>query len=121
MAGGGSNPGERRGGRQAGTPNKVTRELAALAREHTEDALACLVSVLDDPEAPAAARISAAHEILDRGHGKAKQAAKNTYTVDLTKLTTPQLEALRALFLARQATQMNLIGNGPMIEGEVLK
>jgi hypothetical protein len=37
MSGGGSRPGERRGGRKAGTPNKVTAELAGLARVHTAE------------------------------------------------------------------------------------
>ena len=31
MAGGGSQPGERRGGRRKGTPNKATAEIRALA------------------------------------------------------------------------------------------
>ena len=34
MAGGGSEPGERRGGRQKGTPNKVTAEIRALAMSY---------------------------------------------------------------------------------------
>jgi hypothetical protein len=74
MSGGGSKPGERRGGRQAGTPNKVTAELAGLARVHTAEALATLVRIANDPDAPAAARISAANSVLDRGHGKPRQA-----------------------------------------------
>jgi len=74
MAGGGSRPGERRGGRKPGTPNKVTAELAGLARAHTPEALAALVVIMNDPEAPAAARISAATAVLDRGHGRPRQA-----------------------------------------------
>ena len=77
MAGGGSKPGERRGGRKLGTPNKVTVELAGLARVYTPDALAALIGVMNDPEAPAAARVSAASAVLDRGHGKPRQALEH--------------------------------------------
>jgi hypothetical protein len=35
----GSKPGERRGGRQKGTPNKATADIKALAQEHTEAAM----------------------------------------------------------------------------------
>ena len=47
MSGGGSKPGERRGGRKPGTPNKVTAELAGLARVHTADAIARLVAIMN--------------------------------------------------------------------------
>ena len=77
MSGGGSKPGERRGGRQAVTPNKVTAELASLARIHTMEALAALIRIANDPDAPAAARISAANAVLDRGHGKPRQALEH--------------------------------------------
>jgi len=77
MSGGGSKPGERRGGRKAGTPNKVTAELAGLARVHTPEALAALVLVMNDPEEPGAARVSAANSLLDRGHGKPRQALEH--------------------------------------------
>jgi hypothetical protein len=77
MSGGGSKPGERRGGRQAGTPNKVTAELAGLARIHTAEALATLVHIANDPDAPGAARVAAANAVLDRGHGKPRQALEH--------------------------------------------
>ena len=77
MSGGGSKKGERRGGRKAGTPNKVTAELAALARVHTAEALATLVRIANDPEAPSAAQVAAANAVLDRGHGKPRQALEH--------------------------------------------
>lgn len=71
-SGRGSKPGERRGGRQKGTPNKATASIRDLAREYTHDALNTLVSVLAGGESiPAAAQVAAAKEILDRGYGKA--------------------------------------------------
>jgi hypothetical protein len=36
----GSKPGERRGGRQKGTPNKTTAEIRELAQAHGPDAIA---------------------------------------------------------------------------------
>jgi hypothetical protein len=66
--------GRKTGGRQAGTPNKSTAEAQAAAQEHSPAALGTLVGIMQDGEAPAAARVSAAREILDRAHGKPPQA-----------------------------------------------
>src|SRR4051812_40195444 len=57
-------------GRQKGTPNKATADLRGIAREYTEEAVLMLVSVMRDPKMLAVARVQAAKEILDRGHGK---------------------------------------------------
>lgn len=62
------------GGRQAGTPNKVTHPIREAAQEYTLDALETLVAIMRDPESPPAARVSACNSILDRGHGKPTQA-----------------------------------------------
>ena len=72
-SGRGSKPGERRGGRKAGTPNKATAELKELAREYTAEALEALVNVIRSTESDAA-RVSAIKELFDRGFGKASQA-----------------------------------------------
>lgn len=69
----GSKPGERRGGRQKGTPNKATASLRDIARQYTDKAIEGLVAVLNNLEEPAAARISAANSLLDRGYGKPSQ------------------------------------------------
>ena len=65
----GSKPGERRGGRQKGVPNKATASLKDIARQYTEEAVAALVDVLRTESG--SAKVSAAKEILDRGYGKA--------------------------------------------------
>jgi hypothetical protein len=68
----GSKPGEHRGGRAKGTPNKATASIRDVARQYTEEAVNALVSVLAGGEGiPAAAQVAAAKEILDRGYGKA--------------------------------------------------
>lgn len=62
----------RYGGRAKGTPNKATRDLKAIAREYTSEAMSTLVALLKRDDAPAA-QLGAAKEILDRGYGKATQ------------------------------------------------
>jgi hypothetical protein len=62
---------------QSGNPSgrpKRDEDLAALARTYSEDAIAALVSIVNDSKANASARISAANSLLDRGHGKPPQA-----------------------------------------------
>lgn len=69
----GAAPGERRGGRAKGTPNKATASIRDAARQYTDDALSVLAKVMKDEEQPAAARVSAANALLDRGYGKPTQ------------------------------------------------
>lgn len=61
-------------GRARGTPNKVNRELKALAQQFTRASLATLLVIMRSKATPAAARVAAANAILDRGHGKPPQA-----------------------------------------------
>ena len=61
-----------RSGNPSGRP-KVVTEVRDLAREHTNRAIRTLVSVMEDEDKPAAARVSAANHILDRGYGKPQQ------------------------------------------------
>jgi hypothetical protein len=51
-------------------------EIRSLARSHTRTALNVLVGVMRSKDATAAARVSAANAILDRGWGKATQSVK---------------------------------------------
>jgi hypothetical protein len=57
-------------------PRAVT-EIRSLARSHTRTALNLLVGVMRSKDATAAAKVSAANAILDRGWGKAAQAIEN--------------------------------------------
>jgi hypothetical protein len=62
------------GGRQKGTPNKMTRvDIMKSARIYSLQALGTLVDIMQDPDQPGAVRVSAANSVLDRAHGKAKQ------------------------------------------------
>jgi len=52
---------------------KAATDIRSLARSHTESALKVLAGIMNQSEAPAAARVSAAQALLDRGWGKAAQ------------------------------------------------
>ena len=71
MARGGKRSGS---GRPPGRQNRLTEELkkpiVELARDCSVRALEALVKVMEDSEAPAPARISAACAVLDRAWGK---------------------------------------------------
>lgn len=62
---------------QCGNPGgrpAVVREVRSLARQYTEAAVLTLVSIAADRKAPAAARVSACAELLNRGHGRPETA-----------------------------------------------
>lgn len=59
-------------GNPSGRP-KIDSRVRELAQAQTESAIAGLVGVLEDKKAPAAARVSAAVALLDRGWGKPVQ------------------------------------------------
>ena len=66
--------GRKTGGRKAGTPNKATADIKAVAQEYGPQAIAVLVEIVNDKGAPHASRVAAADKLLDRGYGKARQA-----------------------------------------------
>lgn len=75
--------GVKTGGRKAGTPNKVTADIKALAQNYAADAITMLATILTTSENDSA-RISAAKELLDRGYGRASQAVEVNGEVGLT-------------------------------------
>ena len=74
----GSQPGERRGGRQRGTPNKATVAKAAALAAASADAaitpLQFLLGVMRDPKAPTGLRVQVARAAAPLVHGKSKIA-----------------------------------------------
>jgi len=64
--------GRKTGGRTAGTPNKATSEIKALAQAHAAIAIAELARLAIKAESEAA-RVAAIKELLDRGYGKSAQ------------------------------------------------
>jgi hypothetical protein len=65
----------RKPGRPKGAVNKVTADVKAQAQVHTKAALAALVKIMEKGESEAA-KVAAANSILDRGHGRPKQAVE---------------------------------------------
>lgn len=90
----GSKPGERRGGRQKGTPNKVTADVRALAQKYGPKALKTLAEIMEAGEQPASARVSAAKELLDRAYGKSPQPIDVTAQADTRELAAVVADAL---------------------------
>jgi HEAT repeat protein len=68
------------------------RNLQALAREHTEEAIDALVAALKHP----ATRVSAATALLDRGYGKPVQTLSHRVIRSVADLTDQELDALLA-------------------------
>ncbi len=66
----GAKPGERRGGRKAGVPNKAAGEVKKLAQQHGPAAITELARIFATSDSHPA-RVAAANSILDRAYGKA--------------------------------------------------
>ena len=77
MAGRGSAPGERRGGRRKGTPNKVTVKRAAEIAESGKTPLDFMLSVLRDEDASIKERMWAAVAAAPYCHAKPRPVAAN--------------------------------------------
>jgi len=56
---------------------KSLTQIRSLARSHTRTAINVLVGIMRSKDATAAARVSAANAILDRGWGKSAQPVEN--------------------------------------------
>ena len=56
---------------------KSLTEIRSLARSHTRTAVNVLVGIMRSKDSTAAARVSAANAILDRGWGKSTQSLGN--------------------------------------------
>lgn len=66
--------GQKFGGRQKGTLNKVTADIRSMAQTYGPEAVDTLADIMRDETKPEAARIAAAKELLDRGFGKSPQS-----------------------------------------------
>lgn len=84
----GSKPGEHRGGRAKGTPNKSTAVIRDVAREYTADAIKTLAEVMSDVLQSGPARVAAANALLDRGYGKPSQVMSGDEDGGAMKLIT---------------------------------
>lgn len=67
--------GQKTGGRKAGTPNKATADIKALAMTHAAVAMTELARLATGAESEAA-RVAAIKELFDRGFGRPKQSVE---------------------------------------------
>jgi Family of unknown function (DUF5681) len=88
------NPGGRPKRPQTIEVRRIILGVKEAARELTLDAIDTLAAIMKDQKAPAAARISAAVALLDRGHGRPYQAVEVKDGVDLGLLSDEELYAL---------------------------
>ena len=91
------NPGGRPKTPQTIEVRRIILGVREAARELTLDAIDTLATIMKDPKAPAAARISAAVALLDRGHGRPFQAVDVKDGVDLGLLSDEELYTLDAI------------------------
>jgi phage terminase small subunit len=85
------------GGRKAGVPNKVTRDLREIAQTYTAEAIHTAAAIMRKAKAPESARLTAVTIILERGHGKAAQAVKHSGAIGSYDLSRVSDDALRQL------------------------
>ncbi len=79
MAGAGAKPGERRGGRQKGTPNKITADIKAALRMHGDELVKALLKLTKSKDERV--RLGALPVAFDRGFGKAVQVIEAEVSV----------------------------------------
>jgi Family of unknown function (DUF5681) len=82
---------------QSGNPGgrpKVVAEVKELARKHSGKAIETLVSIMSNPKAAPAARVSAANALLDRGYGRpAQHITGDIATSYVARLPMPAINA----------------------------
>jgi hypothetical protein len=104
--------GRKTGGRKAGTPNRVTADIRALAQRHGPDAVAALVDLMHNAERDET-KLAAASALLDRGYGKPTQAIEagaNSTQIDIavSAVTDEQRVAALMTMIARAKSSGDL-------------
>ncbi len=106
-------------GNPGGRPREVG-ELRVVARQRTHEALDTLAEIMGDPKAPAAARVSAACAILDRGFGRPTQVLAGDPDGDPirteTEIDDRELARKIALILSRADRALNGAGGIPCLK-----
>ena len=89
-------------GNPGGRPKQIG-DLKVIAREKTAQAIATLVQVMSNRKSPAAARVTAACALLDRGYGRPIQmtelTGKDQGPIELTNATDLEVARRLAYFL----------------------
>lgn len=82
---------------------KAPIDIRSLARTYTDQAIKTLARVMNDPDAPHAAKVAASNSLLDRGWGKAEAKLTIDHKRDASDYTRADIEALLAESVARNA------------------
>lgn len=96
----------------AGRP-AVLADLREAARGFSQEALETLAGVMRDPEAPPAARVTAARELLDRGFGRPVQSVDVNSKVDMGQAAAQVLMSLTAAAREAKAFEQGIIDVTP--------
>ncbi len=96
----GSKPGERRGGRCKGTPNKATAEVRAAFQKHGQELVEALLALTKSEDERV--RLGAIQAALDRGWGRPTQAIEAEISV-YDRLSLAEQQALLAALEALDA------------------
>jgi hypothetical protein len=94
------------------------RSLGAIARDYTADAVGTLVAIMSDPKTPAAARVTAAVAVLDRGHGRPIPMAPEPPSpppYDLSLLTGEELRTVAAALTIMERARARCPDNGAIL------
>ncbi len=114
MAGAGAKPGEHRGGRQKGTPNKITADIKAALRMHGDKLVKALLKLTESKDERV--RLGAIQTAMDRGFGKAVQHIEAELSVYDSLSLAEQQTLLAALEMLDVADEAELLeaprGNG---------
>jgi hypothetical protein len=102
----GCKPGERRGGRKKGAPNKVTKTIREAAQLHGMEALERLVYLMKHAEQEAT-QVSACKEVLDRAYGKSAIIADINIKRETVDFTNDELAIIAAAGRSRAAKEAN--------------
>ena len=86
------------GGRKAGTPNKATADIKALAGAYTDEGVRIMSEVMrGDPSG--AVRVSAFNALMDRAHGKARQPLTGGDAADVALFPLVRVQYVKTLAL----------------------
>ena len=106
----------------SGNPNgrpKVIGELKELASVHTPQAIQTLADVMNDKEAPHAARVAASTALLDRVYGRPSQNIEaRIETVDIAKSAAEALLSLANKAKAAKAKEAAELAKANTIEAD---
>jgi hypothetical protein len=87
---------------------KIIADVKAAAREMTPEALSTLQTVMNDPNAPPAARVGAATAILDRGWGRPTQSIEGQVGLTFERL----------ILMATEREERRTLPAGPRAEDQ---